>query len=146
MKQSQANAVSSVSIPKDDAELKSSPGGGGVMQPTGLSDKLRESLLRVSREHYRSIKQVEVMEQSVDNLKAALKIAEQRNRQLKLEIDELQSHHSDHGPNEKPITVAAVNPKDTSGSSMGPGPRGGSRSFGKVDDKFQVRYASSIGI
>jgi hypothetical protein len=42
---------------------------------------------------------VEVLEQSVDTLKSTLRSAEQRNRQLKLAIDELQSHHSDsqHG-------------------------------------------------
>jgi hypothetical protein len=36
-----------------------------------------------------------VLEQSIDDLKVSLKHSEQKNRQLKLAIDELQSHHSD---------------------------------------------------
>lgn len=110
-----------------ESEGKSS---GLPVQSTGTSDKLRESLLRVSREHYRSIKQVEVMEQSVDDLKAALKAAEQKNRQLKLEIDELQSHHSDHAT-ERGASMIKEN-------AIGAPPRSSSRSFSKLDERFQV--------
>jgi regulator of replication initiation timing len=142
-------------------ELRSHASGDGSevanpaafqMQSTGLSDKLRESLLRVSREHYRSIKQVEVLEQSLEDMKVALKQSDQRNRQLKLEIDELQSHHSEQGAERGagqgnsflpllPQQQLASNGQTSKESDRNISSAGGhfKRSYGRHDDRFQVR-------
>jgi hypothetical protein len=53
------------------------------------NDKLRESLLRVAREHYRSMKNSELLEAKVVELRASLRAQEQQNRKLKSELDEV---------------------------------------------------------
>lgn len=53
------------------------------------NDKLRESLLRVAREHYRSMKNAELLDAKVVELRAALRAQEQANRKLKSELDEV---------------------------------------------------------
>jgi hypothetical protein len=60
-----------------------------------INEKLKDSLLRTSREHYRHTKQIEVLESSVESLKIALKKSEARNRHLKLNLDELQNSNDD---------------------------------------------------
>jgi hypothetical protein len=53
------------------------------------NDKLRESLLRVAREHYRSMKNSELLDAKVVELRASLRAQEQANRKLKSELDEV---------------------------------------------------------
>lgn len=90
------------------------------------SDQLRESLLRVSREHYKSVKQIEIMEQKMEELKTNLKASELRNRQLKLEIGELRSQQ---GVEESEKLIMG---------SIKDGLAFKTRSFGKIDERFKV--------
>lgn len=53
------------------------------------NDKLRESLLRVAREHYRSMKNADVLEAKVVELRETLRSQEKENRKLKSELDEV---------------------------------------------------------
>ena len=55
--------------------------------PASQNDKLRESLLRIAREHYRSVKATESLEVRLDELRNSLKAAEKRNRMLENEIN-----------------------------------------------------------
>jgi hypothetical protein len=55
------------------------------------NDKLRESLLKIAREHYKSLKNAEHLETKVTELKASLKAQEQLNRNLKSELDEIKA-------------------------------------------------------
>jgi hypothetical protein len=53
------------------------------------NDKLRESLLRVAREHYRSMKNADVLEAKEVELRETLRSQEKENRQLNSELDEV---------------------------------------------------------
>ena len=88
---SKANGVGSIagSVQGDSSSVGSPETGGGA------NDKLRESLLRTSREHYRHMKQIEVLEASVDTLKIALKKSEASNRHLKVSLEELQASQAE---------------------------------------------------
>ena len=90
MRHSKAGGGSIVKSDHGDSSSVGSPETGG-----GLNDKLRESLLRTSREHYRHMKQIEVLEASVDTLKLALKKSEASNRHLKLSLEELQASQAE---------------------------------------------------
>lgn len=92
------------------------------------NDKLRESLLKIAREHYKSLKNAEHLELKVTELKAALKAQENLNRNLKSELDEIKAitqldtsltTEDRHAP-ESLTTFKAKN-------------------FGQIDDRIQVR-------
>jgi len=54
----------------------------------GEGDKLKESLLRVSREHYKYVKRSEALEKKVFELRSELETMNQKNRDLKQELEE----------------------------------------------------------
>jgi predicted translin family RNA/ssDNA-binding protein len=90
-----------------------------------LNIKLKESLLRMSREHYRSSKSVKVMSASLEQLQSALKAAEQKNRTLQHDLDELRNEG---------LTTALDATKEENAESSGPKVH----NFGEFDEKFQV--------
>ena len=55
------------------------------------SDKLRTSLLRVAREHYKKVKFVELLENKLEEVRTNLLNSERLNRKLKSELDDLRS-------------------------------------------------------
>lgn len=57
----------------------------------GKNNKLRESLLRVAREHYKSMKLSEVLDAKVAEQRVALRHADERARTMLLELAELRS-------------------------------------------------------
>lgn len=57
-------------------------------QRPGAGDKLKESLLRVSREHYKYVKRSEALEKKVFELRSELETANQKIRDLKQELEE----------------------------------------------------------
>ena len=57
-------------------------------QRAGAGDKLKESLLRVSREHYKYVKRSEALEKKVFELRSELETANQKIRDLKQELEE----------------------------------------------------------
>lgn len=61
----------------------------------GQNDKLRESLLRVAREHYKSMKNAEILETKVEELQIKLKMADKHNKHLQLEIEEYKASNPD---------------------------------------------------
>ena len=91
------------------------------------NDKLRESLLRVAREHYKSMKYAENLDSTVTELRVALRAQEQQNRKLKAEVDEyrslLQTEHADE--------------KVTSGGEAG-NIKTGLKNFDIIDQRLQV--------
>lgn len=64
------------------------------LHTTNQNDKLRESLLRVAREHYKSMKNGEALEAKVAELRASLRNQEQLNRKIKSEMEELKASHA----------------------------------------------------
>ena len=60
--------------------------------PVTSNEKLRERLLRVAKEHSRVEKNCEGLENKIMGLRSSLRVAERRNRQLQLELDELKEH------------------------------------------------------
>jgi DNA repair exonuclease SbcCD ATPase subunit len=95
------------------------------------NDKLRESLLEIAREHYKSLKNSEHLETKVNELKIALKSQEQLNRNLKSELDEIKAItqvDTTMTVEDKPILEAAtfVNFK--------------AKNFSSIDDRFQVSH------
>jgi hypothetical protein len=62
--------------------------------PVTSNEKLRERLLRVAKEHNRVEKNCEGLESKIMGLRSSLRVAERRNRQLQLELDELKEHLS----------------------------------------------------
>jgi hypothetical protein len=139
----------------------------GLFEDGGnINEKLKESLLRTSREHYRHTKQIEVLEASVESLKLALKKSEARNRHLKLNLDELQNSQDDAVINASPVAPGLPAPPTTAGHRSG-GKHSDvdrtvakpplmqmdskeiaaartqrSRYFGRLDEAFQVTVAS----
>ena len=135
----------------------STPSGGGkpagVAGSTGPLEKLRESLLRVTREHGKSTKQGSNLEREVRSLKRSLKENITLNRQLKSELDELKSVRSgdDNGqalfnPAAKTTTAVGETADSSKPSSSGSDKaveqvitvqyRPRLRNFGKMDDRF----------
>jgi hypothetical protein len=102
------------------------------------SDKLRESLLRISREHYRSLKFVEVMEVQVDELRQSLKKAENANRHLRLEVDEIRSiqHRASSPKNDKTQMGVNTSKSDTPIEIKDSELLNKRSYFGKVDERF----------
>lgn len=101
---------------------------------TSQNDKLRESLLKIAREHYRSMKNVEHLENKVSELKLALRAQEQVNRNFKTELEELKALHQADAQamedNKSTIDIPNVQFKD--------------KSFGYLDDRFKVSYHIKI--
>jgi hypothetical protein len=60
----------------------------------GKNEKLREHMLRFAKEHNRVVKTVENLEFTLQTLRASLRYAERRNRQLQLELDEIRDNQS----------------------------------------------------
>jgi predicted nuclease with TOPRIM domain len=93
------------------------------------NEKLRESLLKIAREHYRSMKNVEHLEIKVSEYKLSLRAQEQVNRNLKTELDELKTIHMADAQafEDNKALVDATNMTFHE------------RSFGILDDRFKVR-------
>ena len=97
------------------------------------NDKLRESLLRVSREHYRSMKNSELLDAKVVELRASLRAQEQANRKLKSELDEVRILlNADTGA----AGAEVVAPADTSNVRT--------YQFGQLDSRFKVKLPTTI--
>ena len=69
--------------------------------PVTSNEKLRERLLRVAKEHNRVEKNCEGLESKIMGLRSSLRVAEKRNRQLQLELDELKEHLSSEDSGKK---------------------------------------------
>eukprot|EP01038_Epipyxis_sp_PR26KG_P004167 gene4167-5931_t len=91
------------------------------------NDKLRESLLRVAREHYRSMKNAETLEFKVQELRGKLRLSEQQNRKLKSELDEIRSLNDASGD--------AYSDRFMS-NDIPPTPK--QKSFGEIDKRFRA--------
>jgi len=123
---------------------------GGVAGSGGPLEKLRESLLRVTREHGKSTKQGNNLEREVRSLKRSIKDLTGANRQLKSELEEMKSIKSgdDSIAQSAAAAAAAAAPSGSKPSSTGSDgmhmsgepqaapyrPR--LRNFGKMDDRF----------
>ncbi len=98
------------------------------------NEKLRESLLKIAREHYRSMKNVEHLEAKVSELKMSLRGQEQINRNLKTELDELKTIHLADAQamedNKASIDAANMNFKG--------------RSFGVIDERFKAMLERNL--
>lgn len=94
------------------------------------NDKLRESLLRVAREHYRSMKNSELLDAKVVELRAALRAQEQANRKLKSELDEVKILLNADGGG---AALEAAQPTETTNVR--------DYQFGALDTKFKVSIA-----
>jgi chromosome segregation ATPase len=92
------------------------------------NDKLRESLLRVAREHYRSMKNAEMLDSKVVELRAALRAQEQANRKLKSELDEVKILLN---ADTAGAAVEVAQPTDTTNVR--------NFQFGALDTRFKVR-------
>ena len=97
------------------------------------NDKLRESLLRVAREHYRSMKNSELLDAKVIELRAALRAQEQANRKLKSELDEVKILMNADG-----LAVNTELVPSTESTSVR------NYQFGSLDNRFQVLYTEYI--
>lgn len=95
------------------------------------NDKLRESLLRVAREHYRSMKNADILEAKVIELRESLRSQEKQNRLLKAELEEAR---------------ILLNVEDDANltnnkASNSDHPKSNKRkNYGVLDEKFQVLY------
>ncbi len=73
------------------SEILSSVPGVDKIAPAGpnaANEKLRESLLRISREHYTYVKKTENLEETVRELRKSLHDCEDKSRRYQLELDE----------------------------------------------------------
>jgi hypothetical protein len=104
------------------------PGDGQI--PLFQKDQLRESLLRVSREHYKSLKNAEALESKVTELRATLKATENMNRKLKSDIEDMRLHSSDRAIEER-----APSFDNSSGQFK-------NKNFGQIDERFKVHILS----
>jgi len=95
------------------------------------NDKLRESLLKIAREHYRSMKNAEHLELKLNEVKVQLKQQEQMNRNLKSELDELKLIHN-----------VDVSSQDERNGNLDGNYK--NRNFPYIDEKFQVIYLSIL--
>jgi hypothetical protein len=91
------------------------------------NDKLRESLLKIAREHYKSLKNAEHLETKVTELKAALKAQENLNRNLKSELDEIKAITQV----DTSLTTEDKHPTETLTNFK-------AKNFGQIDDRIQV--------
>lgn len=91
------------------------------------NDKLRESLLKVAREHYRSTKNAEVLEAKVMELKGTLRAQEMLNRKLKSELDEIKIIHR-----VDTVSVDEIKPGSETSKSFRV------KTFGQLDGRFQA--------
>jgi len=92
------------------------------------NDKLRESLLRVAREHYRSMKNADVLETKVVELRETLRSQEKQNRKLKSELDEVRlllNVEDDPHLNQSKAAIDRIKSHKR-------------KHFGIMDEKFQV--------
>jgi hypothetical protein len=97
------------------------------------NDKLRESLLRVAREHYRSMKNSELLDAKVVELRASLRAQEQQNRKLKSELDEVRILlNADSGG----VGIETVAAADFSNVRT--------YQFGALDSRFKVTFHSRL--
>eukprot|EP00601_Ochromonadales_sp_CCMP2298_P029886 CAMPEP_0173341404 /NCGR_PEP_ID=MMETSP1144-20121109/9553_1 /TAXON_ID=483371 /ORGANISM="non described non described, Strain CCMP2298" /LENGTH=1248 /DNA_ID=CAMNT_0014287723 /DNA_START=121 /DNA_END=3867 /DNA_ORIENTATION=- len=94
---------------------------------TFQNDKLRESLLRVAREHYRSMKNSELLDTKVLELRASLRSQEQTNRKLKSELDEMRI-----------LATADSQAEEVKGQQADMTPSAARKyHFGSLDERFQ---------
>lgn len=103
----------------DDKGSVASGLNNGIDQEISVTknEKLREHMLRFAKEHNRVVKNVENLEFTLQTLRASLRYAERRNRQLQLELDEIkdnQSLDSGTGPEMVPPPMAEKGQKKTS--------------------------------
>lgn len=96
------------------------------------NERLRASLLRVAREHYISQKLAEGLERKIDELRHTLRDADQRNRVLANELNELRSQHSDESTGQAGAAVST-----RAGAAMDRESAVKVRAFGKIDDRFK---------
>jgi hypothetical protein len=128
-----------------------------IQPPAGASgplEKLRESLLRVTREHDKSTKQSKNFERELHSVKKALKEKDILCRQLKSELDELKSIKSDASPDMAVFVQTATNNAPTTDDKPNSAGSDGSdkatshvvtsqyiprvKHFGKIDDRFKA--------
>jgi hypothetical protein len=77
--------------------------------PVTSNEKLRERLLRVAKEHSRVEKNCTGLETKIMGLRSSLRVAERRNRQLQLELDELKEHiNSDNAGHRNILTIMST--------------------------------------
>lgn len=142
--------VSSPEVP--NTRMTTPAAAANVSGSGGPLEKLRESLLRVTREHGKSTKQSNNFEREVRLLKRSLKEATTLNRQLKSELEEMKSVKSgdDSTINFNAAAAAAAaqaangSKPSSTGSDKAPTPgeavvapyRPRLRNFGKMDDRF----------
>jgi len=129
------------------------PGEGGVAGSGGPLAKLRESLLRVTREHGKSTKQGDNLEREVRLLKRSIKELTATNRQLKSELEEMKSIKSGDDSSVELLAAAAAAAAAAANGGGKPGSTGSDqaltpgepqaapyrprlRNFGKMDDRF----------
>jgi hypothetical protein len=99
---------------------------GIAVVTVGGTDKLRESLLRLAREHLKSLKASEVMEKEISDLRDNIKTIERNNKQLKVEIEDLKL--------ERGIDPVGEGDKSSDNSYI----VNTTRFYGKVDERFKV--------
>jgi predicted RNase H-like nuclease (RuvC/YqgF family) len=94
---------------------------------TAQNDKLRESLLRVSREHYKTLKNADVLTEKIAELTNKLKAADKKNQEFQFQLDEVRA--AGNGPLLDELKAA-------SGGGVTAAKR--DKPFGKFDDQVQV--------
>lgn len=62
---------------------------GNPAKNTTQNDKLRESLLRIAREHYKTVRMAETLELKVDELQGKLKVSDGKAKDMETELFEL---------------------------------------------------------
>lgn len=125
-------AVGSVNYGSQEEEevIENRDHAGTAVVTVGGTDKLRESLLRLAREHLKSLKASEVMEKEISDLRDNMKSIERNNKQLKVEIEDLKL--------ERGIDPEAGDGDKTSDNSYIVNT---TRFYGKVDERFKVLMA-----
>jgi chromosome segregation ATPase len=78
---------------------------------TENDSKLREALLRIAREHYKSVKKGEILEKEVEDMRRRVRAAEQATRMLQLELDEVRSKDEGGGAKTMEQRLAGKTPK-----------------------------------
>ena len=129
------NSITSIS------EILSSVPGVENTKPLGdnhANSKLRDSLLRISREHYTYVKKTETLEKTLLELRKELVEAEARSRRFKIELDEFK----DPSVHEDGVDIEEQRRKINAGVSS----RALKMNIADIDDlfKFQVFHRNAI--
>lgn len=111
-------------------------GEGGKVPTASQTDKLRESLLRVAREHYRSVKNTETLERQVEELRLKLKESEKLNKKLEIELEDLRSVTGGGGDSKNGMEDNSNKFNENDGAVTIPiGNKNGY--YGKIDERFK---------